>query len=92
MLLTVKCGQEASSVGSSSSGSKSGLSLGGSVRNKLQAIWKEEQACRLMARTWVVQGLAQLSPYRYLIRKTSSIKEGALGDNSQVSIDQPETA
>ena len=36
--LTVKCGQEASSVGSSSSGSKSGLSLGGKVRNKLQAI------------------------------------------------------
>ena len=33
-----KCGHEASSVGSSSSGSKSGLSLGGNVRNMLQAI------------------------------------------------------
>ena len=36
--LTVRCGQEASRVGSSSSGSKSGFSLGGKVRNKLQAI------------------------------------------------------
>ncbi len=27
-------------MGSSSSGSKSGLSLGGSVRNRLHAIWK----------------------------------------------------
>ena len=36
--VTVKCGQDASSVGSSSSGSKSGLSLGGSVRNRLLAI------------------------------------------------------
>ena len=39
--LTVKWGQEASKVGSSSSGSKSGLSLGGKVRNKLQAIWSK---------------------------------------------------
>ena len=37
--LTVKCGQDASSVGSSSSGSKSGLSLGGSVLNRLHAIY-----------------------------------------------------
>ena len=36
--LTVKCGQEASRVGSSSSGSKSGLSLGGSVLKRLHAI------------------------------------------------------
>ena len=43
MVLTVKCGQEASRVGSSSSGSKSGLSLGGKVRNKLQAIYKENK-------------------------------------------------
>ena len=38
--LTVKCGQDASSVGSSSSGSKSGLSLGGSVLKRLHAIYK----------------------------------------------------
>ena len=38
LLYTVKWGQEASKVGSSSSGSKSGLSLGGNVRNRLQAI------------------------------------------------------
>ena len=36
--ITVKCGQDASRVGSSSSGSKSGLSLGGRVRNRLLAI------------------------------------------------------
>ncbi len=41
--LTCKCGQEASNVGSSSSGSKSGLSLGGNVRNILQAIWQEQR-------------------------------------------------
>ena len=40
--LTVRWGQEASRVGSSSSGSKSGLSLGGSVRNRLHAIWWEK--------------------------------------------------
>jgi hypothetical protein len=40
--LTVKCGHDASSVGSSSSGSKSGLSLGGKVRNKLHAICKKK--------------------------------------------------
>jgi len=33
-----RCGQEASRVGSSSSGSKSGFSLGGNVRNRLQEI------------------------------------------------------
>lgn len=37
-MVTCKWGHDASSVGSSSSGSKSGLSLGGSVRNILQAI------------------------------------------------------
>jgi len=37
LLLTCRCGQEASNVGSSSSGSKSGLSDGGSVRNMLTA-------------------------------------------------------
>lgn len=36
--LTCKWGQEASNVGSSSSGSKSGFSLGGSVRNRLDDI------------------------------------------------------
>jgi len=38
---TCKCGQLASNVGSSSSGSKSGLSLGGNARNKLRAIYKK---------------------------------------------------
>ena len=42
MILTVRWGQEASRVGSSSSGSKSGLSLGGNVRNRLHAIWRQK--------------------------------------------------
>lgn len=42
-VLTCKCGQEASSVGSSSSGSNSLLSLGGRVRNMLWDTWKETQ-------------------------------------------------
>jgi len=37
-VLTCRCGHEASSVGSSSSGSKSGFSLGGNVRNKFAEI------------------------------------------------------
>lgn len=36
-----KCGHEASNVGSSSSGSKSGFSLGGNVRNRLTEIYKK---------------------------------------------------
>lgn len=37
-----RCGQLASSVGSSSSGSKSGFSLGGSVRKRLAEIWQQK--------------------------------------------------
>ena len=39
--ITCKCGHDASSVGSSSSGSKSGLSEGGSVRKQLFATWNK---------------------------------------------------
>ena len=38
--VTWRCGHDASNVGSSSSGSKSGLSLGGSVRKMLAAIYE----------------------------------------------------
>lgn len=49
---TCRCGQEASSVGSSSSGSNSGFSLGGRVRKIFTEIWKtterEEGGKRVM--------------------------------------------
>lgn len=48
---TCICGQETSRVGSSSSGSKSGFSLGGSVLNKFVVTWKKNvQKCF----TWMV--------------------------------------
>ena len=68
--LTVKWGQEASKVGSSSSGSKSGLSLGGKVRNKLQAIWSKQILDQIQyfdggrvyrEITWISQNVEQIN-------------------------------
>lgn len=56
-LQTCKCGHEASNVGSSSSGSKSGFSLGGSVLNKLAEIWNENPIYKFKASKlkWIIE-------------------------------------
>lgn len=73
---TCRCGQEASSVGSSSSGSNSGFSLGGRVLKMFTEIWtRRERGKRVSGHRKVIKGDKQVREKREMKGKEDGRKE-----------------